>query len=464
MSETPADTGGSTASLITPEVLDAIALWLPERRWFGGKGRAIRGVTTALDQPMSSDEPIVHDVVLSVHYVDGGSDLYHVPLAWRADVPERLVASVITRSNGQAVYDALVDPEASSVFLERLASGEAIGALTFGTTGTPVQTGLQGHMLTAEQSNTSVVYGDEYILKVFRRLAHGVNPDVEINVGLARVESTNVPRPLGWLEATVNGEQVTTGFLQEFLRTAADGWTMATTSVRDLYAEADLHADEVGGDFAAEAARIGAMTGAVHTELREVFGTEPRGSDHVQMLAARMQARLDDAVLAVPELLEAAPRISELYRRFGREILELRVQRIHGDYHLGQVLRSHTGWVALDFEGEPARPLAERREMDTPLRDVAGMLRSFDYAARSLLQEWQGQPHLVYRAEEWSSRNREAFCEGYGEVTGKDPRKDDLVLRAFEVDKAVYEVLYEARNRPTWLVIPMGSIERLVSA
>ncbi|MDQ1715627.1 MAG: maltokinase [Frankiaceae bacterium] len=461
MSETSAHAGGTP---IPAEVLDAIAQWLPERRWFGGKGRPIDAVTVALDEPLSTGDPAVHDVILSVAYVDGGHDLYHVPLAWRTDVPERLESAVITRIGGRAVYDALLDPDASCVFLERLASGGDIGALSFGSTGIPMQTGLPGHMLTAEQSNTSVVYGDEYILKVFRRLASGVNPDVEINVGLARVNSTNVPQPLGWLEATVDGEQFTTGFLQEFLRTAADGWTMATTSVRDLYAEADLHADEVGGDFAGEATRIGAMTGAVHAELREAFGTETRGSDHLRMVAGRMRARLDEACAAVPELVPSAARISALYDRLAREVLELHVQRIHGDYHLGQVLRSHAGWVALDFEGEPARALAERREMDTALRDVAGMLRSFDYAARSLLQEWENQPHLAYRAEEWSSRNRDAFCEGYGEATGTDPRKDDLVLRAFEVDKAVYEVLYEARNRPTWLVIPMGSIDRLVSA
>jgi maltokinase len=455
----------SEDSLITPGLLDAITAWLPERRWFGGKGRGISGLTVALDEALTTGDPVVHDVVLSVVYADGGSDLYHVPLAWRTDVPERLEAAVITRVDGVAAYDALVDPDASAVFLDQFAGGGGtVGALSFGSTGAPLTTGLAGHMLTAEQSNTSVVYGDDYILKLFRRLATGVNPDVEINVGLATVNSTNVPRPLGWFDAHIDGELVTIGFLQEFLRTAADGWTLATTSVRDLYAEGDLHADEVGGDFAGEAQRLGAMTGALHAELREVFGTETRGSETIHLVADRMQARLDDAVAAVPELAAAAPRIAELYARLRREALGLLVQRIHGDYHLGQVLRSPTGWVALDFEGEPARPLAERREMDTPLRDVAGMLRSFDYAARSLLQEWQGQPHLSYRAEEWSTRNRDAFCDGYAEATGRDPRKDDLVLRAFEIDKAVYEVLYEARNRPTWLVIPMSSIERLVSA
>jgi maltokinase len=455
----------SEESLMTPALLDAIAAWIPERRWFGGKGRGITGLTVVLDETLATGDPVVHDVVLSVAFADGGSDLYHVPLAWRGDVPERLEPAVITRVDGLAAYDALLDPDASQCFLEQLAGGGGtLGSLSFGSTGAPLAAGLPGHVLTAEQSNTSVVFGDEYIMKLFRRLAAGVNPDVEINVGLATVNSTNVPRPLGWIDARIGDESVTIGFMQEFLRTAADGWTLATTSVRDLYAEGDLHADEVGGDFAGEAQRLGAMTGALHAELREVFGTETRGSATVHVVADRMEARLDDAVAAVPELASAAPRIAELYKRLRREALGLQVQRIHGDYHLGQVLRSHAGWVALDFEGEPARPLAERREMDTPLRDVAGMLRSFDYAPRSLLQEWQGQPHLVYRADEWSARNRDAFCEGYAEATGRDPRKDDLVLRAFELDKAVYEVLYEARNRPTWLVIPMSSIERLVSA
>jgi maltokinase len=313
-----------------------------------------------------------------------------------------------------------------------------------------------------EQSNTSVVYGDAYILKLFRRVAPGVNPDLEITRALADAGSPHVAAPLGWLEGTLDGEGTTFAVLQEFLRSGSEGWRLALASVRDLYAEGDLHADEVGGDFASESERLGAATAEVHDTLARVLPTGTAGSEAIAAEAARMTDRLELALEAVEQLRPYENGLRAVFARLGNRTEPIAVQRIHGDYHLGQVLRVDSGWVLLDFEGEPARPLPERIAPASPLRDVAGMLRSYDYAARYLLLDRHDAHSLAYRAEEWAERNRTAFCDGYAAATGSDPRDEDVVLRAFELDKAVYEVMYEARHRPSWLTIPLSAIDRLV--
>jgi len=250
---------------------------------------------------------------------------------------------------------------------------------------------------------------------------------------------------------------------QAFLPVASDGWALALASVRDLYAEGDLHPDEVGGDFAGEAHRLGAATASVHADLARVLPATPADDSWLVDTAAQMRARLDAACRVVPELTEHAAALRATYDAFATASAAITLQRIHGDLHLGQVLRTAAGWTILDFEGEPARPLAERTRPSTPLRDVAAMLRSFDYAARSLLLDGQEDSQLAYRAGEWSDRNRAAFCDGYGEESGQDPRAVPELLRALEADKAVYETVYEARNRPGWLSIPLRSLDRITS-
>jgi maltokinase len=239
---------------------------------------------------------------------------------------------------------------------------------------------------------------------------------------------------------------------------------MATTSVRDLMADPMSRADEVGGDFAGEAQRLGHAVAAVHADLRRALGRQEVDADELERTVVAMSARLAVVADMVPALAEYAPALNAAFERLRGITAPVHMQFIHGDLHLGQVLRTANGWLLIDFEGEPAAPAADRVALRSPLRDVAGMLRSFDYAAHQLLV---GQPdddeQLVQRALEWARRNRDAFCEGYAEVGG-DPRAHVDLLRAFELDKAVYEVAYEYANRPEWLAVPLSSIARLTAA
>jgi maltokinase len=177
--------------------------------------------------------------------------------------------------------------------------------------------------------------------------------------------------------------------------------------------------------------------------------------------AEAMQARLARASAIIPDLEKVADPLNAIYAELGELSDPVTIQRIHGDLHLGQVLRTVDRWVLIDFEGEPMVTIESRRQMDSTLRDIAGMLRSFDYAGYHRVVELGNDPQLTYRAHEWSERNRNAFCEGYAEGAGADPRDQDVLLRAFEADKTVYEAVYEARNRPSWLAIPLASLNRL---
>jgi maltokinase len=442
---------------------DLIAEWLPRQRWFAGKDREIDDVSVLFDTELVEGDPALHHVVIAVRQ---GSqvDRYQVPVGLRRELPGRLEYAAIGRVDDLWVYDAVHDPDLTRVLLEKMADCTDAGPLAFRSI-SDLDTELDSLASPAEQSNTSLIYGDVYICKLFRRLTPGINPDLELSRGLVGAGSKHVPALYGWISCELDGTVCTLAMLTEFLRTGTDGWQLAGTSVRDLYAEADLHADEVGGDFAGESERLGAATAEVHRDLANAFGTGVLPPAEVHELAVQMKDRLAEACVAVPRLAPYADRLSAAFDAFGELREPLVVQRVHGDYHLGQVMRTETGWMLLDFEGEPAKPLEERRRPAHPLRDVAGMLRSYDYAARHLLVNGKavsGNPdQLEYRAHEWAERNRAAFCRGYADAGGIDPAAHEEIIRAFEFDKAVYEVMYEARNRPTWLHIPLGSIASL---
>ena len=449
---------------VSAEVADLLQAWFPDQRWFGGKGRALRGVQveSSVVLPDTADAFVQH-VLLRVQSDDGSVDRYQLLLGRRTgELPQRLAHAVIGVADGATVYDAVHDTDATSSLLRLIGVGDRLETVRFTTDVHDLDLTLTSRVVAAEQSNTSIVYGEHYILKIFRRLQPGLNPDLEVTRALAGLGSPHVAPVLAWIEGEVEGQLTTLAMMQPFLSNASEGWAMATASVRDLFDEADLHADEVGGDFAGESERLGTATAEVHLLLAQAFPSRTAGPDECRATADQLHERLDAALALVADLTPFAGALRAVYAQVGALTDSVPVQRIHGDYHLGQVLRTLDGWFLLDFEGEPARPLAERTALMSPLRDVAGMLRSFDYAARHLLAERAGEQHLAYRAAEWAEHNKSAFCAGYARAAGSDPREASTLLRAFELDKAVYEVVYEARNRPSWLPIPLGSIARIV--
>ena len=454
-----------------------LASYLGHQRWFAGKGRAWQTVaTTTVGQPPGSGEPEVRIDTLTVAYDDGETETYQIPLASYSSDQEHLAHAYVgeeidEHGHRRHVYDALHDKDATVHWVAGIADEVAVPGLAFhrDPSLSELPPGGPSIVVGAEQSNTSVIFGDSVIMKVFRKVSPGLNPDIEVHSALAAAGSGHIALPLGWVEGTwvdPEGTEVTASLAmaQAFLKDATEGWELALTSVRDLYAEADLHADEVGGDFAGEAERLGTATAEVHLALAEVLPTGILEAKELAALADAMKSRLDRTAAEVDELAPYVQALQAAFDDVAALTEPVAVQRVHGDFHLGQVMRTLTGWKLLDFEGEPARPLAERRTLESPVKDVAGMLRSFDYAARHLLADHPADPQREYRAAEWAGRNRDAFCVGYARAGGVDPRSQAVLLRAFETDKAVYEVLYEARNRPTWLQIPMAAIRRLAAA
>jgi maltokinase len=457
---------------------EALAGWLPGQRWFAGKGAPIDSLAIVEDTALVEGDPGLRHLLVAVSQA-GRFERYQVLAGLRTAIPDRLEHAVIGPAgpadvDGQAwtAYDALHDPPLTRRLLRAMVDHEAVGPLRFAAEpDAAIDTGLDSLVLTAEQSNTSMLFGEDAILKMFRRPHPGPNPDLEIPRALHRAGSPHVAPPLGWIETTQGGSPTILAILSAYLRSATDGWLLAATSVRDFYAsdaasatEAGGYASdaasaaEAGGDFAAEAHRLGEATADVHRALAETFGTQELPAAANLDLAARMQGRLASAVASVPGLVPQAHKVSAAFTELATLDEPLTVQRIHGDYHLGQAIRTQAGWVLLDFEGEPTVPLAERRARAPALRDVAGMLRSLDYAARHQLPGLADPDRARAAARDWVSRNQGAFCAGYAQAGGTDPGKHGVLLRALTLDKAVYEVMYEASHRPSWLSIPLDSI------
>ena len=459
----------SGAPTVDPVALaELVQRWLPTQRFFAGKQRPMESLSTRLLGRIGPTGAEVEIWLAMVEYVDGGEEMYQVPLHlspvdYDGQAHARLGDVAGAQGSRLNVYDAMTGRHLTQAFLQGIVDEQSSGALRFHLSAAPadIPLGDTSIVLSGEQSNTSAVFGDKAILKLFRRLDGGVNPDIEIHEALTDADGSHIARLLGYISADLGGgnELASLAMLQDFLNTGTDGWVLATASVRDLMAEADLHAEEAGGDFAGEAYRLGRATAEVHAALSTAFPTAQLDAAQMRERADAMIARLDDALELVAELRDVADALRASYEALATSE-PMTVQRIHGDLHLGQVLRTVNRWVVLDFEGEPAKSIAERRRLFSPLRDVAGMLRSFDYAANHQAIDTSIDAQRQYRAIEWSERNRDAFCAGYAK-SGPDPREQQTLLYAFEADKAVYEAVYEARNRPAWLAVPLASLGRL---
>jgi maltokinase len=441
---------------------DTLRDWLPSQRWFAAKDSVIERVSAVRAHVLHDADPLLVHTVVAIELGEE-TQHYQLILGLRVSLPDHLVHAAIGHHDGLAVYDAVHDAELLSLLLGLIAADGRVGELRFAAEpGVRLDPELRPRPVLAEQSNTSVVYGQQYILKLFRRVSPGDNPDVSLHRALHSVDSEHIATPLGSVRAPLLGIDTDLAFLQEFLPAAADGWPMATASVRDLLAGTGGDAARVGGDFAAESFRLGQTVAALHADLRTALGETVTGAEHSAELAATMHRRLDHALARAPELGRYETDIRAVYDRVrSARRGPMRVQRIHADLHLGQALRTPERWVVIDFEGEPAASTQDRETPCSPLRDVAGMLRSFDYAAHHLLVGCSPAGGLRDQARLWTERNRTAFCDGYADLA-EDPRADSALLAAFELDKAVYEVAYERTHRPTWVGIPLAAVDRLL--
>jgi maltokinase len=386
------------------------------------------------------------------------TEYYHLAISYRpaphAELHQAEIARFTDPDLGPVIaYDAAQDPDACRVILSALRGGRRLRSpdseARFNPTATAAfSADLQPRLFTGQQSNTSVMLGETAILKLFRRLELGHNLDIEVHAALNAAGISDVAGLFGWIEGSwvSRGLQLDADLAMviEKLAGAVDGWELALDSLRAENASTTINSECA---FAAEAEALGKALAEIHHALRSSFDT-------TRVLGARtamiMIDRLHEAARIAPAL---APHVAGLLRCFdelGAQTLD--TQRVHGDFHLGQTLHTPSGWKIIDFEGEPAKTMAERRAPDSVWRDVAGMLRSFDYAAASIPGP---------RSAAWAFACRAAFLRGY--TVAELGATEASLLRAYEADKAIYEVVYEMRNRPDWINIPLRAAAELAS-
>ncbi len=464
-----------------PESADQLLRHLAQARWFAGKGRraeigsvtplpwltdsstwpAVRVEIVRVDYPPAEDPP-THDLQPSEDSpptqdsqpAAAGTqpwpyELYQLMVAYhRAPVPGLLHAELGRRTVAELGpvigYDATQDPAACALLWQMLLDGHQTryrdSEISFHRTDiSELAPDAVAQPFTGQQSNTSVMFGDQAMIKFFRRIELGANLDIEVHDALGRAGVRDVARLYGWIHAhwLQDGTPVEADLAMavEKLASAEDGWGLALDSLR------------TAGDFSEDAAALGTALAQIHHALRGAFPTAEIDGRTTESL---MRTRLTVAADVAPVLTELTPGLESAFAQLGATTLA--TQRVHGDFHLGQTLKTPHGWRIIDFEGEPAKSMAERVALDSPWRDVAGMLRSFDYAAATVPGPG---------AARWLANAREAFLTAY--AGGLPSLHEQSILRAYEADKAVYELVYEVRNRPDWTAIPLGAIRTIAN-
>jgi trehalose synthase-fused probable maltokinase len=451
---------------LTPEILGEHVV---SQRWFGEKSRDISEIVFVEAIPVRDHDPRLDLAIVEVRFATGTHALYQLPVGERPEGEELPDADVIHEGEGRVLYDALADPVLVRELVEAMGEDRQVdtsnGVAVFHTAPGARLTAENVRRLRAEQSNSSIVLDEDAVLKVFRHLGAGVNPELEMLSFLSRRAFPHVPGLRGWYAHTGGQLDATLGIVQDFVADAEDGWTLALQA---------LQGDDPRS-FAEHARELGEVTGRLHAVLAsdpddEDFAPGETSAEALGLLTATVDEEIERIFRDLPDDVPALERI----RGRGEEVRDHlgmltqvgsvgRVIRHHGDYHLGQVLRTREGeWKILDFEGEPARPVVERRAKRSPLRDVAGMLRSFAYAATA------SQLLHGHRAPDgWEQAMRDAFLAGYlGAVSSSLlPPGDAAVerlLTVFEMEKMVYELRYELDHRPDWVGIPAAGIARLL--
>ena len=455
--------------------------WLPRQRWFGHKTQEPKGVDLIDVVILDDGPPTLALALVSVSFADMDPAMYHLPVLLDEDGTPR---------------DATEDCARLGLLFELMANGHTIkgdnGAIEFGGPGldpmaaTPQSVRTMG----AEQSNTSIVFDDATIVKLFRRVESGPNPDLELSRLLTNEGFENVPPQVGELtyRGEIDGEEVSIdlGIAQTFVGNATDGWQWALERIGALFDEIDdadvaedrgFLVEQRAGACLDAIEELGEATGALHVALsREEsdpdLAPEPVDQLDLKEWADGARGYLERLAGGVPEIEGMAPAVVAQIDKVEELAAAGFRTRIHGDYHLGQVIRG-LKWMILDFEGEPVRSLEERRAKHSPLKDVAGMLRSFSYAATSALfdraepdsEEWK---RLQPWADTWEALARGRFLASYlrksheGRFLAPERETLAVLLDFFEIDKALYELEYELGHRPEWVRIPAAGIARVI--